>query len=140
MVRILGEDDYRRRLDQAAEISTGEEVSLLLKGILTGDAFGPLNARKDILSLSQIKSGHIDDGDRPGSGGRQWCQSARRRGGPEHPCSMTNECAWRCSNLCTTAARDVDGARRTPQYDQHIPCGLNRSGFLRRRFARVSDE
>jgi hypothetical protein len=23
------------------------------------------------LSLSQIKSGHIDDGDRPGSGGRQ---------------------------------------------------------------------
>jgi hypothetical protein len=23
------------------------------------------------VSLSQIKSGHIDDGDRPGSGGRQ---------------------------------------------------------------------
>jgi hypothetical protein len=26
---------------------------------------------------------------------------ARRREGPAHPCPMTNECAWSCSNLCT---------------------------------------
>ena len=53
MVRILDEDDYRRRLDQAVEISTGEEIGLLAKGILTGDSFGPLNARKDILIAKQ---------------------------------------------------------------------------------------
>jgi hypothetical protein len=48
MVRILDEADYRRRMDQAMEISTGEEADLLLKGIFTGDSFGPLNARKAI--------------------------------------------------------------------------------------------
>jgi hypothetical protein len=46
MVRILDEADYRRRLDAAAEISTGEEATLLVKGIFSGDAFGPLNSRK----------------------------------------------------------------------------------------------
>jgi hypothetical protein len=45
MVRILDEADYRRRADAAIEISTGEEAGLLLKGIFTGDSFGPLNAR-----------------------------------------------------------------------------------------------
>jgi hypothetical protein len=35
-VRILDEDDYRRRLDQAVEISTSEEAGLLLKGALDG--------------------------------------------------------------------------------------------------------
>jgi hypothetical protein len=53
MVRILDEDDYRRRLAQAVEISTGEEVGLLLKGIISGDSFGPLNARKNILYAQQ---------------------------------------------------------------------------------------
>jgi hypothetical protein len=48
MVGILDEADYRRRLDAAAEISTGEEAGLLLRGIFTGDSFGPLNARKAI--------------------------------------------------------------------------------------------
>jgi hypothetical protein len=47
-VRILDEADYRRRLDEAVEISTGEEAGLLLNGISTGDSFGPLNARKAI--------------------------------------------------------------------------------------------
>jgi hypothetical protein len=37
MARILDEDDYRRRLDQAVEILTGEEIELLLKGVITGD-------------------------------------------------------------------------------------------------------
>jgi hypothetical protein len=55
MVRILNEDDYRRRLDQAVEISTGEEIGLLVKGILSGDSFGPLNARKDILYAKQAE-------------------------------------------------------------------------------------
>lgn len=53
MVLILDEDDYRRRLDQAVEISTGEETGLLVKGILSGDSFGPLNARKAILEAKQ---------------------------------------------------------------------------------------
>ena len=53
MVRILDEDDYRRRLDQAVDISTGEEIGLLVKGILSGDSFGPLNARKAILEAKQ---------------------------------------------------------------------------------------
>src|SRR5207247_8402588 len=77
--------------------------------------------RRDWLSLSQIKSGHIDDGDRRGSGGRQYSGPARRREGPAHPCSMTNECAWSCSNLCTTAERGADGVRRIPLYDRCIP-------------------
>jgi hypothetical protein len=55
MVRILDEDDYRRRLDQAVEISTGEEAGLLVKGILSGDSFGPLNARLSILQAKQAE-------------------------------------------------------------------------------------
>jgi hypothetical protein len=53
MVRILDEDDYRRRLDQAVEISTSEEAGLLLKGALTGTGFAPLNARQNILEAKQ---------------------------------------------------------------------------------------
>ena len=53
MVRILDEDDYRRRLDQAIEISTGEEIGLLVKGIVTGDVLGPLRAKNDILYEKQ---------------------------------------------------------------------------------------
>jgi hypothetical protein len=53
MVRILDKADYRRRLDAAAEISTGEEATLLVKGILSGDAFGPLNARKAMDTAKQ---------------------------------------------------------------------------------------
>src|SRR5215471_15546071 len=51
---------------------------------------------------------------------------------------MTNECAWRCSNLCTTAERGADGVRQTPRHDQCTPSGLNRSTVLRSRFAKVS--
>jgi len=53
MVRIFDEDDYRRRLDQADEISTGEEARLVLKGALTGTGFAPLNARQDIAEAKQ---------------------------------------------------------------------------------------
>lgn len=45
MVRILDEADYRRRLDQAADISTGDEARLLVKGLASGDWNGPLNAQ-----------------------------------------------------------------------------------------------
>ena len=34
---------------------------------------------------------------------------------------MKNECAWRWSNLCTTAERGADGVRRIPLYDRCIP-------------------
>ena len=53
MVRILDDDDYRRRLDQAVEISTGEEIGLLVKGFFTGVVLGPLQARNDILVEKQ---------------------------------------------------------------------------------------
>jgi hypothetical protein len=53
MVRILDEDDYRRRLDQAVEISTSEEAGLLLKGALTGTGFTPLNARQNVLEAKR---------------------------------------------------------------------------------------
>src|SRR5215813_1206064 len=51
---------------------------------------------------------------------------------------MINECAWRCSNVCTKVERGADGVRQTPQHDQCIPSGLNRSTVLRSRFAKVS--
>jgi len=53
MVRILDEEDYRRRLDQAGEISTSDEAALVLKGALTGTGFAPLNARQNILEAKQ---------------------------------------------------------------------------------------
>jgi hypothetical protein len=53
MVRLFDEDDYRRRLDEAGEISTADEASLLLKGALTGTGFAPLNARQDIQLAKQ---------------------------------------------------------------------------------------
>ena len=53
MVRILDEDDYRRRLDQAIEIPVGEEIGLLVKGFFTGVVLGSLQARNDILVEKQ---------------------------------------------------------------------------------------
>ena len=53
MVRIFDENDYRRRLDEAGEISTADEAGLLLKGALTGTGFAPLNARQDIQLAKQ---------------------------------------------------------------------------------------
>jgi hypothetical protein len=53
MVRIFDEDDSRRRLDEAGEISTADEAGLLLKGALTGTGFAPLNARQDIQLAKQ---------------------------------------------------------------------------------------
>jgi hypothetical protein len=53
MVRILDQDEYERRLDQAVEISTGEEIGLLFEGVVTGDLLGPLRARDDILYEKQ---------------------------------------------------------------------------------------
>jgi hypothetical protein len=53
MIRILDENDYRRRLDQAVEISTSEEIGLLAKGVVTGDVLGPVKARNDILYEKQ---------------------------------------------------------------------------------------
>jgi hypothetical protein len=52
-VRVLDEDDYRRRLDQAVEISTSEEAGLLLRGALTGTGLTPLRARQSILEAKQ---------------------------------------------------------------------------------------
>jgi hypothetical protein len=62
MVRILDEADYRRRLDAAAELSTGEEATLLVKGIFSGDSFGPLNARKamDIAKQDALRKARRD--------------------------------------------------------------------------------
>jgi len=51
---------------------------------------------------------------------------------------MTNECAWRCSNLCKTAERGADGVRRRLRHDQRIPFGLNQSTVLRRRCQKQS--
>ena len=53
MVRILDEDDYRRRLDQAIEIPVSEEIGLLAKGFVTGVVLGPLQAKNDILAEKQ---------------------------------------------------------------------------------------
>ena len=53
MVRILDEDDYRRRLDQAIEIPVGEEIGLLVQGFFTGVVLGPLQERNDILVEKQ---------------------------------------------------------------------------------------
>ena len=53
-------------------------------------------------------------------------------------CSMTSECAWRCSNLCTIAERGADDVRRIPRHDQCIPSGLNRSTVLRSRCQKQS--
>jgi hypothetical protein len=57
MVRVFDEADYRRRLDAAAELSTSEEATLLVKSIFSGDAFGPLNARKamDIAKQNALR-------------------------------------------------------------------------------------
>ena len=55
-----------------------------------------------------------------------------------HPCSMTNECAWRCSHLCTTAERGADGVRQILRHDRCIPSGLSRSTVRRGRFAKAS--
>jgi GTP cyclohydrolase III len=53
MVRVFDEADYRRRLDQAAEISTGDEIKLIIKGWVTGEGSGPLDAQKAMNEAKQ---------------------------------------------------------------------------------------
>jgi len=96
-----------------------------------------MNLRETVLAspcaYRKITSGHIDGAVHPGSGGRRYSRPTQRREGPGHLCSMTSECAWCCSNLCTIAERGADDVRRTPRHDQRIPSGLNRSTVLRSR-------
>ena len=53
MVRILDQDDYDRRLQEAVDIPVGEEIGLLVKGFFTGDVLGPVRAKNDILVEKQ---------------------------------------------------------------------------------------
>ena len=76
---------------------------------------------RTVTTCSYHKSnGHIGDAVRPGLVGRYHVPPSRRDVIPAHPYSTTSEYALRCSSSCTTAARDTDGARRTPRYDQRI--------------------
>ena len=65
---------------------------------------------------------------------------AIRRVTSARPCSMTSACACCCSSSCTRAARDADGIRRRPRYDQCILCGSIRSAVRHTHFAMVSEE
>ena len=58
MVRVFDQADYDRRLEALrimSDISTGEELGLLAKGLVTGNAFGPLEARIEI-NLAKIEA------------------------------------------------------------------------------------
>ena len=92
------------------------------------------------LSLPEIKSGYIGDGDRRGLDSKECFQRALPRAISAHPCSMTSECACRCNSPYTIAARGADGVRQIPRCDPCIPCGSNRSTVLHKRFAKVSEE
>ena len=94
----------------------------------------------EMLSLPEIKSGYIGDGDRQGLDSKECFQRALPRAISAHPCSMTSECACRCNSPYTIAARGADGVRQIPRCDPCIPCGSNRSTVLHKRFAKVSEE
>ncbi|MGJ5149867.1 hypothetical protein [Bradyrhizobium sp. HKCCYLR1023] len=53
MGRVFDEADYRRRLDQAAEMSTGEEAKLILRGLAGGVWNAELEARKTMDRAKQ---------------------------------------------------------------------------------------
>ena len=63
-----------------------------------------------------------------------------RRVTSARPCSMTSACACCCSSSYSRAARDADGVRRMPRYDQCIPCRSIRSAVRHTHFAMVSEE
>src|SRR6516165_9260481 len=92
------------------------------------------------LSLPEIKSGYIGDGDRQGLDSKECFQPTLPRAISAHPCSMTSECACRCNSPYTIAARGADGVRQIPRCDPCIPCGSNRSAVLHKHFAKVSEE
>ncbi|CAL77412.1 hypothetical protein BRADO3635 [Bradyrhizobium sp. ORS 278] len=49
MTRTFDEADYRRRLDAIQDdMSTGEEIGLLAKGLVTGTGLAPIEARRQI--------------------------------------------------------------------------------------------
>src|SRR6516164_4387308 len=99
-----------------------------------------LRAERNHLSLPEIKSGYIGDGDRQGLDSKECFQRALPRAISAHPCSMTSECACRCNSSYTIAARGADDVRQIPRCDPCIPCGSNRSAVLHKRFAKVSEE
>ena len=92
------------------------------------------------LCLPQIKREHIGDAVHPGSNMTICVLLPRRHVISARPCSTIGECACHYSSPYRTAAHGADGARRTPRYDQGIPCGSSRSAALRRRFATVNAE
>src|SRR6516162_3630097 len=97
-------------------------------------------AANEPVSLPEIKSGYIGDGDRQGLDGKECFQPALPRAISAHPCPMTSECACRCNSPYRIAARGADGVRQIPRCDPCIPCGSNRSTVLHKRFAKVSEE
>ena len=101
---------------------------------------GYLVFRRRLLSLPEIKSGYIGDGDRQGLDSKECFQPTLPRAISAHPCSMTSECACRCNSPYTIAERSADGVRQIPRCDPCIPCGSNRSAVLHKRFAKVSEE
>ena len=130
--RVGGRHPARSRLGQGAARRTPARMAT---------AFRSSFARSSIPAVPAVnQSGYTDGAGRPGSGGERHSRPTQRRDGRGHPCSMTNECAWRCSNLCKTAERGADGVRRRLRHDQCIPFGLNQSTVLRRRFAKVKRE
>ena len=132
-------------------MSGGPRSDRFLKGrllpVLCGclGSFGPGHVERAHgnlrgLSLPEIKSGHIGDGDRQGLDSKECFQRAQPRAIWAHPCSMTSECACRCNSPYTIAARGADDVRQIPRCDPCIPCGSNRSAVLHKRFAKVTEE
>src|SRR6516225_5111631 len=126
------EEGARRTAERLALIKTGVVAFSTTSDAETGDY--------DDLSLPEIKSGYIGDGDRQGLDSKECFQRALPRAISAHPCSMTDECACRCNSPYTIAARGADGVRQIPRCDPCIPCGSNRSAVLHKRFAKVSEE
>ncbi|MGJ5000572.1 hypothetical protein ACQR10_04560 [Bradyrhizobium sp. HKCCYLRH2060] len=53
MTRVFDVADYRRRLDQADDLSTGEELRLILKGASTGQGLNYVDARRTMITAKQ---------------------------------------------------------------------------------------
>ena len=115
------------RRERLAEFTSSCDPPAQTCEILCEDHNGTYLPRFQGLSLSEIKSEHIDGVIRQELVSAECVRPPERLVGLAHLCSKKDACVRRCNTACMSAAGGADVARRTPRHDQDIRAGSNRS-------------
>ena len=95
-------------------------IRIVRSKLWKGSGGRPSMSALGAVSLSQIKSEHIDDGDRPGLAVPGCVRLVGRHVPSARPCLRTDECALRCSIPCRIGEHAAGVAPRPPRCGRGI--------------------